>query len=110
MKVNGSLITEYPSSSCCIPNEDMLNSETFANILVDLNNNRIEECMSHSKKASIEIQENRDVEDPKFVFEWLTALLANNSPNSSYPNRIVKKVRNEISYNKGNMPFRRSGN
>jgi hypothetical protein len=110
MKVNGSLITEYPSSSCCIPNKDMLNSETFANILVDLNNNRIEECMSHSRKAGVEIEENRDVLDPKFVFEWLSALIANNAPNSDYSNRIVKKIRNEISYHNGKMPFRRSGN
>ena len=66
--------------------------------------------MSHSRKAGTEVEEKRDVEDPKFVIEWLSAFVANDSPISNYPKRITKKVRNEISYNKGYMPFRRSGN
>ena len=110
MSVNGSLISKYPSFSCYMPNKSMLNSETFASILADLNNNPIEECMSHSRKAGTEVEEKRDVEDPKFVIEWLSAFVANDCPISNYPKSITKKVSNEISYNKGYMPFRRSGN
>lgn len=84
----------------------------FAEQLVALCERTLTDALPTSRKAGHDVTETRDVANDSFVSEWLCASLSNRSSavasNADFP-QITKKIRDEIVYDKGDKPFRRSG-
>lgn len=110
MSLNGSLISKYPWYSFYIKNNETLKSKVFSELLVQLDKEFLEENLRTTTKAGVEMPEVRDVQDPKFVVEWLTSFMSANCQMANYPKQIIKKIRDEVVYSSSYKPFRRSGN
>lgn len=85
---------------------------SFAEQLSLLDEYQCEKAMPKAKKSGEEVTEIRDVADPMYVSKWLLAFLSNSDSNvvtgNDFP-RIVKKLRDDVIYKGGILPFRRSG-
>ena len=60
-----------PSFSTYIPNDSLILSSTFSDIITELCNEPLEETMAHSLKGGENVPEVRNIENPKLVTEWL---------------------------------------
>ena len=104
------LIGIYPKFSLNVVNEDILVSTSFGNQLADLARNATSYAIS--TKNGEEHNEIRDVPEPKFVFEWLSAVLIGSDSSLIVHQdqmKIVKKIRDDIVYVNKNYTFRRAG-
>ena len=107
-----SLVTTFPQFSFYVesPNfGEIIASQSFANLLADLGNDSIEESLPTTKKAGTPRIEVREVANPRFVTEWISSLVAGQANSSTFPKRVVKKVRDDVVYYSTLHPFRRSG-
>lgn len=110
MSLNGCLKSRYPWYSFYSDNVNFLESKQFSYLLTTLGKEDVLKIFRTTRKGDVDVPEKRDVQDPRFVIEWLSSFIAGDSPMSNYPKKIMKKVRDEVNYSKGYLPFRRSGN
>ena len=110
MSLNGNVKSLFPQFSFYAEDTNFIKSFSFAEVLQDLCNNSIDECRPKTSKAGTKNEEVRDVVNPRFVYEWLSSLIAGFSSNSNYPKPVRKKIRDDIVYKDTLVPFRRSGN
>ena len=105
------LIGVFPKFSLFVSNLDVLNSISFANQIADLGTTP--SSFAYSNKTEMSKIENRDVPEPKLVFEWLPTTLVKSDSSEIIVDddqKIVKKIRDDIICDKDNdCPFRRSG-
>ena len=105
------LIGVFPKFSLFVSNLYVLYSINFANQIEDLGT--IPSSFAYSNKTEMSKIENRDVPEPKLVFEWLPTNLVKSDSSEIIVDddqKIVKKIRDDIICDKDNdCPFRRSG-
>ena len=109
MSVSGELSSSYPESSYLIKNKEDINSEIFARQIAALSKTEISEATASTVRKGQEYHEPRDVNSPKYVSEWLSAVASKGSPMSYYPIPIVKKITDDVLWKSADLPFRRSG-
>lgn len=84
----------------------------FAEQLVVLDENQYEKAMPKAKKGGDDVIEIRNVADPMYVSKWLVAFLTNEDSTvvtgTDFP-KIIKKIRDDVIFKGGDLPFRRSG-
>lgn len=102
----------FPSISVSIPFDNFVKSMPFAEQLSRLDAYQCEKAMHKAKKSGEEVVEIRNVADPMYVSKWLLAFLSNKYSNvvtgQDFP-KVVKKVRDDVIFKGGDLPFRRSG-
>ena len=109
MSLNGNVKYQVPQFSFYVEETSFIKSFSFAEILEDLCNNSISECLPTTRKANTDHAEIRDVPDSRFVYEWLSSMVSGYASNSNYPKPVLKKIRDDVVYKKTRLPFRRSG-
>ena len=109
MSIESDLLAIYPTFELDITNTNILCSESFGTQLAELANTKIDHAVS--SKGGITNVECRDVPTPKFVFEWIAAILvANHSTVITKDGvKVFKKLRDDIIHSSKLLPFRRSG-
>ncbi|XP_037034763.1 uncharacterized protein LOC119073424 [Bradysia coprophila] len=102
----------FPAISLSIPFDNFVKSIPFAEQLALLDQYQFERAMPKAKKSGSDVTEIRDVADPMYVSKWLLAFLTNEDSNvvtgHDFP-RTVKKVRDDVIFKGGDLPYRRSG-
>ena len=93
-----------------IENKELLSSKVFSDLLVQFGKEYIEDNLRTTSKSGVDLPEVRDVQDPKYVVEWFTTYMSASCVMANYPKKIMKKIRDEVSFSKALKPFRRSGN
>jgi hypothetical protein len=110
MSTTGDLAVAVPQQSVWIPRSALLTSKDFAGELYCLNATQIEKTLPVVHKAGNRFAEIRDVANPKMITDWATlALCKEDSREAQMFPKIQKKIRDDVMWNSGLLPFRRSG-
>lgn len=102
----------FPTISISIPFDNFLKSMPFAEQLSLLDEYQYDKAMPKAKKSREEVIEIRNVADPMYVSKWLLSFLTNKDSNvvtgKDFP-KTVKKIRDDVIFEGGELPYRRSG-
>lgn len=102
----------FPNISVEVPFDNFVKSTSFAQQLVALDEYQYDKAMPKAKKGGIEVSETRDVADPMYVSKWLLTFLTDTNSDvvtGSYFPQIMKKIRDDVIFKGGELPYRRSG-
>ena len=105
----GNFIGSFPSSCVSLNSLNIVSSQSFAQQLVFLCNTSLDETAAHSEKKNTSQKEERNVENPKLVLEWLNSVLCGEGSTNDKIKPILKKIRDDILWDNCLFPFRRSG-
>ena len=108
MSVSGELSLFYPEISYYVKSKEIISSQAFANQISALANIDMPDTSATNIKKGVKNVEVRDVVNPRYVVEWLTAVASADSPMSDYPVPVVKKLRDDVLWKGALLPFRRS--
>ncbi|KAJ3055431.1 hypothetical protein HK097_010525 [Rhizophlyctis rosea] len=104
------LAAAFPSRTMRVSNIDLLQSRALADRIAQFSSDASDDIVPKSRKAGTANQEIRDVNNPKYIMDWLFAALNCNPeiPSDSFP-VVTKKIRDDIQWHSALLPFRRSG-
>jgi hypothetical protein len=110
MSTSGDLAVAVPQQSVWIPRTTLLQSRELSDELRCLNITQIEKTLPIVSKARNKFGEIRDVANPKLITDWLTLTLCKEDSGEAMEFPMVqKKIRDDVMWNGGLLPFRRSG-
>ncbi|KAF5986478.1 hypothetical protein FCOIX_1537 [Fusarium coicis] len=110
MAIKGRLVRQFPDTATTISSEDFGNQafrEVLANTLVKMSHQRVSEAQAKARKAGKDHHEDRETTDPRIVTELLTGVLRGVGKPAKVEG-ICKNTREEISYSRSKLPWRRS--
>ncbi|KAJ3037550.1 hypothetical protein HDV00_001595 [Rhizophlyctis rosea] len=106
----GDLAASFPETTMRIGNDLLPGSSALANRLTILASSASPDVVPYSRKAGTEVQEEREVTDPKYIMEWLFAALdCDPDIRDEAFATIEKKIRDDVQWHKARLPFQRSG-
>ncbi|CAE6476445.1 unnamed protein product [Rhizoctonia solani] len=110
MSKPGKLVRPYPWPAVRIPNDIASNSDftgEVANFLVQMDADMLDESAASTKRAGSTIDEVRDSAHPHFIANLFIGILRGLGE-SIEPNRVIKRVADEVCWKSAFKPWRRS--
>ncbi|KAG2113634.1 hypothetical protein BD769DRAFT_1364038 [Suillus cothurnatus] len=109
MATQGKLLCSYPGPAIAVPNSTVDNP-TFllelANFLAHMNHDTLDSAAATTETRST-VLEHRDTTHPRYITELLTSILRAFGEPADIP-RIRKRIGDDVSCSKDNIPWRRS--
>ncbi|KAG8692321.1 hypothetical protein FRC08_009853, partial [Ceratobasidium sp. 394] len=110
MSVPGKLIRHFPGPAVRIPNSvfsDQGFISEIANFLVRMSEDTLEGSSAKTTKAGSTVAEVRDSADPHYISQLFVAILRGIGE-AVEPNRVVKRIADEVLWSDAYLPWRRS--
>lgn len=110
MDVAGKLICSYPGPAVEIPlavAQDTSFVEQLGSFLEHMHNDRLDAVEAKTVKAGSKVPETRGTTHPRYISQLFAMILSGTGVETNIE-RIAKRIADDVCYNKGKNPWRRS--
>ncbi|KAK0465643.1 hypothetical protein IW261DRAFT_1160704 [Armillaria novae-zelandiae] len=107
----GKLISSFPGPAIAVPFETFdvpAFRQELASFLVEMHNDHLEEASPTSRKAGLNVIEERELSHPRFITQLLTGILYGQGGRAADIKRFSKRINDDVRWLNAKLPWRRS--